>query len=223
MFKKAIIALSIAAVSAASAVAQDQPVDDYKKGEIYIGYSNGQVDTGIDSGDSVRDFFRDRENFNGVNVSGVYNVSRFVGLKGDVSATVNSNDFSESFSEGGFNYTVGFENKNQLWNFVGGLQVKDNQKSGVFKPFAHAMVGAAHARAKFENFTCTTTAGGNCAPFNPGTETFTSTGFSGVFGGGIDFRLNNKVQIRAIQFDYNPTRLEGEWQNNLRIGAGIVF
>lgn len=222
MFKKAIIALSIAAASAASVLAQSSG-DDYKKGEFFVGYSNGQVDTGIDSGDSARDFFRDRENFNGVNVSGVYNFSRYVGAKGDMSVTVNKNNFSESFSSGGANYTLGFENKNQLWNFVGGLQVKDNQKAGVFKPFAHAMIGAAHARAKFENFTCTTTAGGNCAPFNPGTETFTSTGFSGVFGGGIDFRLNNKVQIRAIQFDYNPTRLEGEWQNNLRIGAGIVF
>jgi hypothetical protein len=54
-------------------------------------------------------------------------------------------------------------------------------------------------------------------------ETFSSTGFSTVIGGGIDFRLNNRVQVRAIQFDYNPTRLEGSWQNNLRIGAGIVF
>jgi len=224
MFKKAIIALSIAAVSAASAVAQAQPVDDYKTGEFYVGYSNGQVDTGIKSGNSVRDFFRDRENFNGVNVSGVYNFNRFVGAKADVSATVNSNEFSESFTDGGANYTVGFENKNQLWNFVGGLQVKDNKKSGVFKPFAHAMVGAAHARAKFENFACTTSVvGGSCNQFNPGSETFSSTGFAGVVGGGIDFRLNNKVQIRAIQFDYNPTRLEGEWQNNLRIGAGIVF
>ena len=25
------------------------------------------------------------------------------------------------------------------------------------------------------------------------------------------------------KIDYNPTRLEGEWQNNIRIGAGIVF
>lgn len=223
MFKKALFSFSFAIVAASAIFAQSQPVDDYKKGEVFVGYSNGQVDTGIDSGNSAADFFRDRENYNGVNVSGVYNPGRYLGLKGDVSVTFNKNEFAETVSAGGFNYTVGVENKNTLWNFVGGVQVKDNEKSGVFKPFAHAMVGAAHARAKFSNFTCTTTAGGNCGQFDPGGETFSSTGFSSVIGGGVDFRLNNKVQIRAIQFDYNPTRLEGEWQNNLRIGAGIVF
>ena len=223
MFKKALFSISFAILAASAVFAQAQPVDDYKKGEFYVGYSNGQVDTGVELGDSPNDFFNERANFNGVNVSGVYNTSRYFGIKGDVSATVNSRDFSESFSTGGANYTIGFENDNQLWNFVGGVQVKDNAKEGVFKPFAHAMVGAAHARAKVDNFTCTTTAGGNCGQFDPGDESFNTTGFSGVFGGGIDLRLSNRFQIRAIQVDYNPTRLEGSWQNNLRIGAGIVF
>jgi opacity protein-like surface antigen len=226
MLKKAIFSFSFAilATAAVFAQAQVQPVDDYKKGEFYVGYSNGQVDSGVDSGNSPRDFFRDRANFNGVNVSGVYNATRYLGIKGDLSATVNRREFAETFSQGGANYTVGFDNSNQLWNFVGGVQVKDNEKSGTFKPFAHAMAGIAHGRAKVENFTCTmTTLGANCAQFNPGSTTLSSTGFGGVFGGGIDIRLNNKVQIRAIQFDYNPTRLEGTWQHNARIGAGIVF
>ena len=223
MFKKALFALSIAAIGAASAVAQAQPVDDFKKGEVYVGYSNGQVDTGADTGNSVVDFFRDRENFNGVNVSGVYNTSRFFGVKGDVSATYNSNEVSDTFTSGGLNYTVGYKDKNSLYNFVGGVQVKDNENSGVFKPFAHAMVGVAHARTKFEDFTCVAPVGGNCTPLELDEETFSTTGFSTVIGGGIDFRLSNRVQVRAIQFDYNPTRLEGSWQNNVRIGAGIVF
>ena len=223
MFKKALIALSIAAIGAASAVAQAQPVDDHKTGEFYVGYSNGQVDTGVDTGNSVVDFFRDRENFNGVNVSGVYNTSRFFGIKGDVSATFNKNEFTDTFTTGGLNYTVGYKDNNSLYNFVGGVQVKDNANSGVFKPFAHAMVGAAHARTKITDFTCVAPVGGNCAPLEVDDETFSTTGFSTVIGGGIDFRLNNRVQVRAIQFDYNPTRLEGSWQNNIRIGAGIVF
>src|SRR5687768_16624361 len=146
MFKKALIALSIAAVSAASAVAQAQPVDDYKKVEFFVGYSNGQVDTGVDSGNSAVDFFRDRENFNGVTVSGVYNVSRYFGIKGDVSATYNNNSFDEEV--GGAR--VAFKNNNSLYNFLGGVQVKDNSKECVFKPFGHVLVGAAHARSKFK-------------------------------------------------------------------------
>lgn len=223
MFKKALFSISFAILAASAVFAQAQPVDDHKKGEVFVGYSNGQVDTGVDLGDGVNEFFDERENFNGVNVSGVYNTSRYFGLKGDVSVTFNKNEFNETFTAGGSSYTVGFENKNTLWNFVGGAQVKDNSNEGVFKPFAHAMVGVAHARAKVDNFTCTTTAVGGCGDFDPGDDSFSSTGFSGVFGGGIDLRVNNRVQIRAIQFDYNPTRLEGSWQNNLRIGAGIVF
>ena len=220
MFKKALIALSIAAVSAASAVAQAQPVDDYKKGEFYVGYSNGQVDTGVDSGNSALDFFRDRENFNGVNVAGVYNFSRYVGVKGDMSATFNSNSFSGNFPSPNVGVTVSGENKNSLYNFVGGVQIKDNSNEGRFKPFAHAMAGLGHFRTKVGNYTCS---GTDCPTFLPNDETFSENGFSGVIGGGVDVRLNNRVQIRAIQVDYNPIRVEGATLNNLRIGAGIVF
>lgn len=222
MFKKAIIALSIAAVSAASVLAQSS-ADDYKKVEFFAGYSNGQIDTGVNTGSDPIDFLRDRENFNGVNVSGVYNASRYFGVKADYSATFNTARVSETFTAGGLNYTVGFENKNQLHNFVGGVQIKDNANDGVFKPFAHAMAGVAHARTKFQDFACTAPAGGNCDPFVVGNQTFTETGFSGIIGGGIDFRIGNRFQIRAIQVDYNPTRLGGETQHNLRLGTGIVF
>jgi hypothetical protein len=49
------------------------------------------------------------------------------------------------------------------------------------------------------------------------------TGFAGAFGGGVDFRINDRVDFRAIQFDYAPTRLGGETQHNFRIGVGVVF
>ena len=221
MLKKAIIALSIAAVSAASAVAQAQPVDDYKKVEFFAGYSNGQVDTGVDSGNSAVDFFRDRENFNGVNVSGVYNLTRYFGVKGDMSATFNSNRFTGETTIGGDPVTISAKNTNSLYNFVGGVQIKDNAKSGVFKPFAHAMVGVGHGRLKISDYSCTPAA--DCPIPTFANTTITETGFSGVFGGGIDFRVSNRFQIRAIQIDYNPTHLGGETQNNLRLGAGIVF
>lgn len=219
MLKKAFIALSLTAIGAVSVFAQ---ADDYKKAELYVGYSNGQVDTGVDSGDSAVEFFRDRANFNGVNASGVYNLNRYFGVKGDYSVTFNRTEVSDTFTTGGFDYTIGFETKNQLHNFTGGVQIKDNAKEGVFKPFAHAMVGVAHARTKIQDFTCVAPVGGSCTPLDISSENFNETGFSGIIGGGIDFRLNNKIQIRAIQVDYNPTRLGGETQNNVRIGAGIV-
>ena len=216
--RKFIVAAALAALSAAAAFGQ--AASDYKKGEFFIGYSNGQVDTGLDSGSSVRDFFRDRANFNGVNVSGVYNMNRYVGVKGDFSATYNSTRFSETFTNPATSTTVSasFDTKNSLYNVVGGLQLKDNAKEGVFKPFAHAMVGLGHARTKVRGVTCSPSVP---CPIVEGS--FSDSGFSGVFGGGIDFRVNDRIQIRAIQVDYNPIRLDGETSNNVRIGAGIVF
>ena len=218
MFKRIFTALSIAIISVVAASAQ--AVDDYKKGEFFVGYSNGQVDTGLDSGSSVRDFFRDRANFNGFNVSGVYNVTRYVGIKGDVSGTYNTTRFDETFVDPGTGttFTAGFDAKSSLYNIVGGVQVKDNVKEGTFKPFAHAMVGLARGRTEIKNVTCTPVA--LCPVVADG---FSDSGLSGVFGGGLDFRLNNKIQIRAIQVDYNPIRADGETSHNLRIGAGIVF
>ena len=218
MFKRLISALSIAIISVVAASAQ--AVDDYKKGEFFVGYSNGQVDTGLDSGSSVRDFFRDRANFNGFNASGVYNVTRYVGIKGDVSGTYNNTRFDETFVDPttGTTYTAGFDTKNSLYNFVGGVQVKDNAKEGTFKPFAHAMVGVARGRTEIRNLVCTPST--LCPILADG---ITNSGLSGVFGGGLDFRLNNKIQIRAIQVDYNPIRSDGETSHNMRIGAGIVF
>jgi opacity protein-like surface antigen len=221
MLKKAILALSLAGLCGSFTSAQTTTSGDYKKAEFYVGYSNGQVDTGIDSGNTAVDFFRDRENFNGFNVSGVYNLNRYLGVKGDFSATYNGKEFSGSFDNAGAPFTVGFKNDNSLYNILGGVQIKDNAKSGTFKPFAHALVGVGIARSKIEDFTCTPTA--NCPVTTLPDDSFSESGFAGAFGGGIDFRLNDKVQIRAIQLDYNPVRIEGSTQNNVRIGAGIVF
>ena len=44
--KKLFLAFSLALVS--SLFVSAQTADDYKKGEVYVGYSNGQIDTGID-------------------------------------------------------------------------------------------------------------------------------------------------------------------------------
>lgn len=215
--KKFILALSITALTAAFTAAQD----DYKKAEGYIGYSNGQVDTGLDSGSSAVDFFRDRESFHGFNVSGVYNLTRYIGVKGDVSGTYNSSRFTGNFDVGGSPASVSFDTDNSLYNFLAGVQVKDNSRSGRFKPFAHALVGAGHARTKFSDFTCTP--GNLCAAVVVPDESDSGTGFAGAFGGGLDIRLNNRIQIRAFQVDYNPVRIGGEIQHNARFGAGIVF
>ena len=218
MFKRLFTALSIAIISVV--VVSAQTADDYKKGEFFVGYSNGQVDTGLDSGNSVGSLFRDRANFNGVNASGVYNLSRYFGLKGDVSGTFNTTRFSDSFVDTttGTTFTTSFKTTNSLYNVVGGIQVKDNSREGTLKPFAHAMVGLGHVRTKVGDVECTPIA--LCPVIE---ESFSDSGLSGVIGGGLDIKVNDSIQIRAIQVDYNPIRIAGQTDHNMRIGAGIVF
>ncbi|MBV9216699.1 MAG: hypothetical protein JO053_11030, partial [Acidobacteria bacterium] len=183
-----------------------------------------QVDTGSsfqNSGNAVKDFFANRANFNGFETSGVYNVSRYVGLKADFSGTYHKvGDFAFPVTTGTSTQTVSGTARESLYNVLGGIQIKDNASQGRVKPFAHALAGLGLGRADISNLTCTTTSNIDCASFGRGDH---SSGLAMAFGGGIDVRLNNKVDIRAIQVDYNPVRLNGINENNLRIGVGIVI
>ena len=215
--KNIFLALILTAAASVSALAQSAP--DYKKTEFYIGYSNGQVDTGVDSGNTVNSVLRDRANFHGIEAAGVYNVSRYVGIKADVSGTFNSKRFSFPVTTGLTTQTVTFDTDNSLYNILGGVQIKDNANDGRFKPFVHAMIGAGHGRTKVKNLTCTTTVNINCATIADDSE----TGLAGVFGGGLDIRVNDKIDFRAFQVDYNPIKFNGGTDNNIRFGIGIVI
>ena len=200
-----------------------QTTDDFHKGEFSVGFSNNQVDTGIsDDNEDLRDFFRDREGFNGVEVSGVGNLNRYVGLKGDFSVHVK--DFDFDVPRVGTTPATRFEVDASLYNFLGGVQVKDNSKEGSrFRPFGHALAGVAHRRTKLDNEFFTSAfcqqIGVNCRQdFNE-----SETGFAAAIGGGLDIKATERFSVRAFQVDYNPTRFGGSIQNNFRFGVGIVI
>ena len=168
--------------------------NDYNKHDVYIGFSHARVD-----------FDADLEGFNGFEIAANRNLSRYIGLKGD--------------------YTFHFKNTNisgteidaKTHTLVGGVQFKDNSKEKKFKPFAHLMVGFTRASADVNPVFCVQQVGVPC-PFSD-----SEIGFAGVFGGGLDFRINDRVDLRAIQVDFHPTRLGGESQANFRVGVGVVF
>ena len=196
-----------------------QSSDDYKKSEFFVGFSNQQVDTGANSntGNAARDFFNDRLSFNGFEASGVYNVSRYVGLKADFSGAYRSEEFNFPVTP---TNNISFKTNNSLYNFLGGVQVKDNSSEARVKPFGHALVGVGHARTNVKNVTCSSTIVTNCSSL---ANSFSETGVAGAFGGGIDVKLGDKVDLRAIQVDYNPMRLDGQINHNFRFGIGFVF
>lgn len=222
--KKLIIGAFLFALSATFSFAQTLVTDDFKKFEVFGGYSNNQVDTGANntSGNSVQNFFNDRESFNGFNASGVGNINRYVGIKGDVSG--HYKNFRVNIPAIGTVPATTAEIDASLYNFLGGVQVKDNATEGSrLRPFGHALIGVAHARSKVDNSFFSSAF---CQ--QPGVDcrqqiSESDTGFAAAIGGGLDVKATERFSIRAIQVDYNPNRFNGSFDHNFRIGVGVVF
>lgn len=219
--KLLMFALILAVCSLAS---YGQAANDFKKVEVFAGYSNNQVHTSIsDDNNFFEDFLDDREGFNGFNFSVTGNVNRYVGIKGDVAGHYKNIKFevprfaSTSVSDQ-------YKLKSSIYNFAGGVQVKDNatQQGLRFRPFGHAMVGFARGKQEVEdseNLFCAQVIGIIC----PSDLNNTIYGVSGIIGGGLDIKASDRISIRAFQIDYNPTRLYGSTQHNVRFGVGVVF
>jgi hypothetical protein len=191
--RKLLFSIVIMACAVSYSFAQNT---DYNKVDIYAGFSHARVDFGG----------FDYEGFNGVEGAVTGNISRYIGLKGDY-----------AFHRKSFDFVPGVDIDARTHTLVGGVQIKDNSTETKVKPFAHFMAGFAHAKADVDPVGCIAVIGAPC-PFSQ-----SDSGFAGIIGGGLDIRVSPRVDVRAIQFDYNPTRLGGETQHNFRIGVGLVF
>lgn len=97
-------------------------------------------------------------------------------------------------------------------NYLGGLQFKNNSREERIKPFAHALAGFSRQTVHLEDFT------DNGNTFDPanwprrivGTDRIANTGFSMQIGGGLDIRVNRRVDVRVIQFDLNPVKINDQ-------------
>jgi peptidoglycan-associated lipoprotein len=80
------------------------------------------------------------------------------------------------------------------------------------KPFAQFLVGGVHGFA-------------STFP-HPGGALSSADSFAFTTGGGLDYGLSRHIGVRVVQIDYLKTYLPNnatDEQNNLRVGAGIVF
>ena len=207
-FLLALIIVACASIAAAQVT--------YKRWEIFGGYSHNRVDTGIGDFDpDSGEFDTKRESFHGFEASVTGNFSRYLGLKGDVSGHYKNKIIPFD------TVTKAVDMKSSLYNFLAGVQLKDNSTESTFKPFAHVLPGVAYVRNRFEfrNEFCNAVAPGQC----PANITESHTAFAAALGGGLDIRTTNRIDIRAIQIDYNPTRSGDPTQHNIRIGVGIVI
>ncbi len=189
--------LSTLFLSLCASMGLAQSSADYNKVEFYGGYSRAELPSNIKTviidgspiapctsdgantlGKNFQNFFCKRRGFNGFDTSITYNFTRYFGIKGNVTGHYKSDRFVDTFGA----VTDTINSKERLYNFLAGVQVKDNGKAGRFKP-------------------------------------------------------NRKVDIRLVEFDYNPIftgdynttgapfsiSQKGKTAHNFTIGAGIVI
>lgn len=202
--------------------------DDYKKWEFYGGYSALFFDTlAGDSGNAaLNEVLGEKQNLRGLNLSLTRNFHKYVGVKFDWSLGVREDNFTRPNGSGTVDSSVS--------NYLGGIQIKDNSADGPrFKPFAHALFGMATQKVDIDSAQLGTI-------FGFSDYSVTETSFAMAFGGGIDIKLNDRIDIRVVQADWNIINrgdqqiprttppggnfvLPGTRQDNFRIGAGIVI
>jgi len=207
--------------------------NDYKKWEFFGGYSALGFDTlaGDTGNPAVEAVLSGRNTLRGFELSVTRNFHKYVGVKGDYSLHLREDNFSRPAGSGTVDTTV--------QNFLGGLQFKDNATEARIKPFAHALFGFANQKVDVDSPNLSTIFGVTDLKVN-------ETSFAMAFGGGLDIRLNEKIDIRAVQADWNiinrgdqqtgivltPTPFQtvgsafvipGSRQDNIRLSVGIVI
>jgi opacity protein-like surface antigen len=195
--RKAIFTALFVAACAAGAFAQGT---DYRKGDLFVGYSANFVDTQGALSTDPNATGRDR--FDGVNVEGTYNLARYFGAQADFSFHQKTTDFSDTTG-------VATSVRARLTQLLGGVKVQDNATDARLRPFAHALVGVAHGDARLDDAGIITTSSDN--------------GLALALGGGLDIGVSKHWDVRAAQVDYNPIRSEGETQHNIRLSFGVNY
>src|SRR5215213_7358559 len=217
-------------IFATSALAQD----DYKKYEFFGGYSALYIDNlaGDTSNAAINDVLGEKQTLRGFNLAAGINFHKYIGAKFDYSLHLREDEFSRPAGSGTVDTTV--------QNYLGGLQFKNNDKEGPrFKPFAHALFGVAVQKIDIDSPQLG-------AVFNVSDFHVNETSFAMAFGGGIDIKLNNSIDVRAGQIDWNiinrgdqqtgvlltptpfqaagtPLVIPGTRQDNVRLSIGIVI
>lgn len=194
--RKLIITTFLIACSASLSVGQTS--GEQPKNEFFAGYSFHSADINTLTVDPRR------TGQNGVNLEYTRNITKHVGITGDASAHFHRDTRSTSVGT--------FTSKRDQYFLLGGLQFKAGNGKRM-QPFAHALFGA----SLFRGFTSDIRPSGNVYTIDD------ATSFAMAFGGGLDIRVNKRIDLRLIQADYAPTFFGSGRQNNFRLSVGIIF
>jgi hypothetical protein len=94
----------------------------------------------------------------------------------------------------------------KVYSYAGGPVFSLNS-AGKVNPFVHALFGGAHATASLS-----------------GVGSGSTNGFTMMFGGGADVKLNQILAVRLVQADWVYYRFSGNSEShNVRVSTGIVL
>jgi opacity protein-like surface antigen len=164
-------------------------------GNVFVGYSYMSADLGSTS----------RSNLNGWNGSVEGKVLPFVAIVADFSGHYGSVPLAVNPRCTAIVGGVGCSSlsaSTDLHSFLFGPRV--SVSLGKVRPFAHALIGAAHMSASQSLLSSS------------------DTSFAYALGGGIDYHLIPLIGWR-VQGDWLETRFFSNTQNNVRISTGIVI
>lgn len=200
--KKAFACALCVALFAVTFYAQNQTPTEYNKNEFFAGYSENSM---LDSSRTESFDFTGNKSFRGWSASYTYNFRRYAGVKTEVSGYYKNYRFDNLPLPSPVNV------RSRIYNFLGGVQFKDNKKNKRFSPFAYALGGVSQTRTNIRSILCDA----DCAE--------STTGFSLAIGGGVDLKVRKRFSLRLIQIDYNPAFYNGFREQRLRAGFGIVI
>lgn len=220
-------------IACCATLATAQAKDDFKGFEIFAGYSHLFVEDSAASinrnneDEGLRDYLDwmkgDTTSRHGVDLAATGNLKRYFGLKLDFSTYRNRIKSAESpaLPEGIIRPTLTMKPlSNSFYNFMGGVQLKDNGKQKTLKPFAHLLFGRVLEREEQQlDF------------YDPASREFlysdrltvNSTGFAGAAGGGLDVKFNDRLDLRLVQIDLYRSNIGSSRLTGLRMGIGVVF
>ena len=204
-----------------------QKLDGYNRFEVFHGTSVFILERPEPVGAGVT-----FEGFRGISNAATFNIRRYFGVKFDLARYDKKYDLcapgqemtnpSSCFSPfpGAVTTADDPHLKTSIYNFMGGIQLKDNGRGAkLFKPFAHLSIGSALTRERIDTYALDPSSGQLFLDF----KTRSDWGPAGAVGGGLDIRLSDRIDLRAVQVDYHKATIFARSTDNLRFGVGLVF
>jgi len=227
-----ILLIAIAPVALAQTPAPSnasaQPKREYYRWEGYVGYSNlyllndlRPVGLTISNGHVYAAGFKESTRlFKGFEISGVRNLQRYFGMKVDFSRNL---DTRSTLFEVSPNNPQWVPLRSRGHQIIAGFQIKDNDETKTWKPFVSVLGGLVGRSSEILSHGISYKEGvGYYIDPHKLQKTQASNWYGTiVFGGGLDLKLTERIDLRLVQVDYGQNNGGGD--KRFRLGTGVAF